>query len=87
MLAQIATEEAGHMARVKEAVLHRNFGASEDAAIFMRDVHQQGGQATYILLGADLSAGHHNERFDFDEDTLPIGLELLGRLLVRILGT
>jgi aminobenzoyl-glutamate utilization protein A len=47
----------------------------------MSEVHQRGGQATYIMLGSDLTAGHHNERFDFDERSLGIAAELLGRLV------
>ena len=66
---------------------HHSFGGSEDATLLMSEIHRRGGQATYVMLGSDLRAGHHNERFDFDERSLTIGAELLGRLLVYFLGT
>ncbi len=65
---------------------HHPFGGSEDATVLMSEVHRRGGQATYIMLGSDLSAGHHNERFDFDERSLTIAAELLSRLVVHFLG-
>jgi len=64
---------------------HHPFGGSEDATVLMSEVHRRGGQATYIMLGSDISAGHHNERFDFDERSLGIGAELLARVLVHFL--
>lgn len=64
---------------------HHPFGGSEDATVFMSEVHKRGGQATYIMLGSDLSAGHHNERFDFDERSLTIAVELLACLAAHFL--
>lgn len=64
---------------------HQSFGGSEDATLLMSEIHRRGGQATYIMLGSDITAGHHNERFDFDERSLGIGTELLARLLVHFL--
>jgi aminobenzoyl-glutamate utilization protein A len=84
-LAALAADLAQSVPGVKSTSHHHPFGASEDATHLMQQVHRQGGQATYIMLGADLAAGHHNERFDFDENSLAIGLELLGKLLVRLL--
>jgi aminobenzoyl-glutamate utilization protein A len=84
-LAALVADLALSIPGVKTASQHHPFGASEDATHLMQQVHRQGGQATYIMLGADLTAGHHSERFDFDEDSLVIGLELLGKLLVRLL--
>ncbi|MBQ7516726.1 MAG: amidohydrolase, partial [Schwartzia sp.] len=54
-----------------------DFGASEDYAYFMERVQQRGGQAAYILVGADLAAGHHDSRFNFDEAALPKAVTLL----------
>lgn len=51
--------------------------ASEDVGWFMDDI-----PGMYFLLGSgnaerDLAYPHHHPRFDFDEDVLPIGVELL----------
>ena len=50
---------------------------SEDAAYFTREV-----PGCYVFLGSanperGLDAPHHNHRFDFDEDVLPIGVALM----------
>jgi aminobenzoyl-glutamate utilization protein A len=62
-------------------VIHqRPFGASDDAGFLVERVQKSGGQAAYLVLGADLSAGHHASQFDFDEQALDKGLELLDAL-------
>ena len=50
---------------------------SEDAALFMQEV-----PGCYFFLGSanaerGLDAPHHNPRFDFDEDVLPLGVAVL----------
>lgn len=62
-------------------VIHnRPFGASDDAGFLLERVQKNGGQAAYLVLGATLSAGHHASLFDFDEEALSRGLELLDAL-------
>lgn len=62
-------------------------GGSDDAAWMMRRVQDRGGQASYLILGADLAAGHHNGRFDFDESVLVRGVELLERVVSDLLSS
>lgn len=57
--------------------ISRHFGGSEDATILARRVQEHGGKALYFILGADLTAGHHQASFDFDEKSLLTGVELL----------
>jgi amidohydrolase len=59
--------------------------SSEDAAIFMQEV-----PGCYFFLGSanperGLSAPHHNPRFDFDEDALPLGVAVLMHTLAHYL--
>lgn len=61
-------------------------GGSDDAAWMMRRVQERGGRATYILLGADIAAGHHNGAFDFDESVLFQGVGLLDDVIGKILS-
>lgn len=70
---------------VRDVQSTRAFGASEDATYLMGRVHAQGGYATYALIGADTAAGHHHERFDFDEAALPTGVAVLARSVVTAL--
>lgn len=43
---------------------------SEDATFLINRVQEKGGQATYSIFGTDLKAGHHNENFDINEDSM-----------------
>lgn len=57
---------------------------SEDATYFMERVKARGGQATYMIFGTELSAGHHNERFDFDENVLAIAVKTLATIALSL---
>jgi aminobenzoyl-glutamate utilization protein A len=84
MSARIA-KLASSMPAFKKIVQEEEFGASEDFTILLEAIQQAGGQGTYIQLGAERAAGHHNERFDFNESALPLGLELLARIALDYL--
>lgn len=43
---------------------------SEDATFFINRVQERGGLASYCIFGTELAAGHHNERFDVNEDSM-----------------
>ena len=62
-----------------------DFGATEDFAVLLEAIQRIGGQGVYIQLGAERAAGHHSDRFDFDEKALPLGLELLARIALDYL--
>lgn len=62
------------------------FGACEDFTIMMDRVQSRGGKATYILLGTDLASGHHTSRFDIDERSLTLGVQLLGLATASLLS-
>ena len=57
---------------------------SEDATYYMQRVQENGGQATYSIIGTELAAGHHHERFDINEDSLITGTELLYRAISQL---
>lgn len=61
-----------------------NIGGSEDCTYFMERVQQRGGQAAYIMVGTDLAAGHHDFRFDFDEEAMFSAVALLGNLVADL---
>lgn len=61
-----------------------NFGACEDFAHFMRAVQQNGGKSGYMMIGTTLSAGHHNGFFDFDENSLKAGVDILYRSALAV---
>ncbi|HAS99031.1 M20 family metallo-hydrolase [Pantoea agglomerans] len=56
---------------------------SEDATYMMERVKQRGGQASYVIFGCELAAGHHNAKFDFDERVMPDAITLLATLALN----
>lgn len=60
--------------------------ASDDAAAMMRRVQDRGGSAVYMKVGTNLAGGNHTPSFDFDEDCLRGGVELVVRALLARLG-
>ena len=57
---------------------------SEDATFIMNEVIRNGGLSTYIGIGSPTFGGHHNDQFDFDEDILPKGVNLLYQLAKNV---
>lgn len=62
-----------------------DFGASEDFSYFMERVQERGGQAAYMMIGADLAAGHHDSYFDFDEQALDLATKLISAAAAGLL--
>lgn len=60
----------------KNIIKLKDFGAGEDYAHMMSTVQKNGGIGTYIQVGIDKMAGHHNNKFDFDENDLFPAVEL-----------
>lgn len=85
-LAALTAEVARGMEGLTRVAERREFWASEDFTWFLNRVQEQGGQGTYIQLGAGHVSGHHTDRFDFDEAALPLGVELLAKLAVACLS-
>ena len=56
----------------------QGFG-TDDACTFITAIQEQGGFGTYAQIGSKLPAGHHNQRFDFNEDLLQPSVELFCR--------
>jgi aminobenzoyl-glutamate utilization protein A len=68
-----------------DSVLHRDsLGGSEDATYLMQRVQDHGGTAAYIAVGTDHPGGHHTATFDVDEDSLPIGVDVLTETIQRL---
>lgn len=53
---------------------------SDDAHLMINAVQSAGGTGSYIWVGADNPAPHHHHRFDIQEASLDIALDLLERI-------
>ncbi|MCU6318635.1 M20 family metallo-hydrolase [Klebsiella aerogenes] len=81
---QYLREQAAQVPGVIEAVDHIAAPAgSEDATLMMARVQERGGLASYMIFGTELSAGHHNEKFDFDEGVMTIAVETLAHIALN----
>ncbi|MGM0414878.1 MAG: M20/M25/M40 family metallo-hydrolase, partial [Bacillota bacterium] len=58
-------------------------GGSEDFTYMMEQVQLNNGQATFIILGSEITSGHHTAEFDFNESDLIKGVNLLARLALK----
>lgn len=83
-LARIVADEALSIPGVTKTELFRRMPGSDDACWLMRETQKNDGLATYVCIGADTAAGHHNGAFDLDEASLPIALEVLYGTVMRI---
>lgn len=85
-LKQLVGEVAASLSQTKQVLDSLEMAGSEDASFFMNAVQARGGQATYLLIGSALAAGHHHPTFDFDEASLLHGVQLYAGIADRILS-
>ena len=67
-----AISKTGLFKEIRKTV---RLNGSEDATWMMRRVQENGGQALYMILGSDISAPHHNGKFDIDESRIILGVK------------
>lgn len=83
-LTQRVLESAEAMRLYAHCRDHQIFGASEDAAVLMDMVQRQGGEAVYLLFGAEPGIKNHDPAFDFDESVLEKMIRILSAITERI---
>lgn len=84
-LSRLVLDTAKQTGAFREYRLHEMFGASDDGAVFMEMVQNQGGQAAYLLLGTEQTGHHHESIFDYDEKVLSAGVSVLSDVAFRLL--
>ncbi|NIC00802.1 amidohydrolase [Halobacterium sp. R2-5] len=83
-LASLVADVADGDDRVDSVLKHADFGASEDATFLMEAVQEQGGLATYAIVGTDHPGAHHTPTFDVDERSLPVAVDVLAKSIERV---
>ena len=83
-LVEIAAREAIKIKGINEVQREFYFGASEDVTWMMKRVQETGGKAIYMIFGTDISEQHHNEGFDFNEETLASAAGVLEGIISAI---
>jgi len=83
-LVDVVHEVASGTASVDSPVRRGTLGGSEDATYLMQRVQELGGLATFVGIGTDHPGGHHTSTFDVDEDSLPIGVDVVSESILEI---
>ncbi|SIQ86035.1 aminobenzoyl-glutamate utilization protein A [Haladaptatus litoreus] len=83
-IAEAVADAASSVEGVNEVVPCDDMGGSEDASYLIRRVQENGGQATYVGIGASNPYGHHTARFDIEEESLPIGVGVVAETIRRV---
>jgi aminobenzoyl-glutamate utilization protein A len=82
--ALLVSEVARTVADIRDIKPTWSAGGSDDAAYFMRRMHERGKPGCYFIVGSSLAAGHHATRFEFQEQDLAIGVQMYLGLLHRV---
>ncbi|WP_049972294.1 amidohydrolase [Haladaptatus cibarius] len=83
-LVEVVADVARGVDGVDSVVPTADFGASEDVTFLMERVQQEGGLATYLIVGTDHPTSHHTPTFDVDERSLGIGVEVLTNSILAV---
>jgi aminobenzoyl-glutamate utilization protein A len=76
-LVNTVSESAATLDSVTNVIGKKRLAVSEDASYLLNRVQEEGGQATFIGIGASNPSGHHTSRFDIEEDALEIGVDVV----------
>jgi amidohydrolase len=86
-MAQLIEEVSAAVVGQDNVVVFEGTMGGEDMAFFLREV-----PGCYFFVGSSnkekgLDKAHHSPQFDFDEDVMPIGVEIFARAAVKYLET
>ena len=70
----------------KAVALDSMDGGSEDFSFMARRVIERGGEATFFSLLTPCAAINHNDRFDFSEEILSVGVDVFVSTVLDIMG-
>jgi aminobenzoyl-glutamate utilization protein A len=85
-LMTIVREAASETPGVDEIQDLMDTSGSEDATLLIDAVQARGGQATYLLVGSAMPAGHHHDTFDLEDASMTLGVQLYGNIVRKLLG-
>ncbi|MGZ0747257.1 amidohydrolase [Haloparvum sp. AD34] len=86
-LVDLVSETAATQSGAESVIRRDALAASEDATYLMQAVTENGGEATYIGIGGSNPSGHHTSKFDVDEESLSIGVEVLSSSVQKLLSS
>jgi aminobenzoyl-glutamate utilization protein A len=81
-LISLVLNEAQKVAGFTSFKDYYHFEGSDDASLLINQVQKHGGKGTYIAIGTPIAAPHHDKKFNFGEEVLPMGVELLQHIAI-----
>lgn len=84
-MAQLVKEVAQTMPCFTNIMDYGSIGGTEDFSHLMTIVQKHGGKGTYIQVGTELAAGHHQFYFDFNEKAICYLTEIVSKVACRLL--
>lgn len=81
-LSEFIKREISKIYSMTNVIDNKPLGGSEDVTFMIERVQNRGGKAAYLIFGSNTAAGHHNERFDFDETVLPNAVKIYSHLIL-----
>ncbi|QHI72921.1 amidohydrolase [Aminipila terrae] len=73
---EVVKRAAGKVPWFKKIYFEGNVGGTDDAAVMINKVQENGGKGTYIGIGTDTTSPLHNAKFDFDEECLGAAVDM-----------
>jgi len=83
---EVIRSAAGKVPWFEKIYFEGNIGGTDDAAIMMNKVQDNGGIATYAGIGTDTTQPLHNAEFDIDEDAIPAAIHMLTYAIEELNG-
>ena len=73
---EVIQRAAGKVPWFEKIYFEGNVGGTDDAAVMITKVQENGGVGTYVGIGTDTTQPVHNAEFDLDEDCIPAAIEV-----------
>jgi aminobenzoyl-glutamate utilization protein A len=83
---EVVQRAAGKTPWFERIYFEGSVGGTDDAAVMMNKVQENGGIATYAGIGTDTIQPLHNPEFDLDEDAIPATIDMLACAIGELNG-
>ncbi len=74
---EVIQRAAGKVSWFEKIYFEGSIGGTDDAAVMMNKVRENGGIVTYAGIGTDTTQPVHNPEFDIDEEAIPAAIDML----------
>ncbi len=83
---EVIQRAAGKVSWFEKIYFEGSIGGTDDAAVMMNKVQENGGIATYAGIGTNTTQPLHNPEFDLDEESIPATIAMLTHAVEELNG-